>query len=823
MRISDVAYLEAMRSTGTPLNPWTLPEPPPFYASDTKLAMDRAMGPGVSDLYNSLLNGPFSEGLGFLGYPYLAELSQRPEYRRVVEIWAAEATRKWIEFSGDAERIKLVEAELDRFKVRDHFRRVIELDGYFGRGQLFPDLGHRLESPELSKPLIAKAKIKPGALKGFKVVEPFWSYPGEYESTNPLAPDFYKPRSWYVMQGRVHASRMLTIVGREMPDMLKPAYSFGGLSLSQMIKPYVDNWLRTRQSVSDLLHSFSTPVLKTNMGAVLQGGGAESIVRRAQMFNQTRDNRGLMIIDMEAEDFGNVSTPLGSIDHLQAQAQEQIASVSGIPLVILLGVTPSGLNASSDGEVRTFYATIAGYQERVLHEPLRRIIDMVQLNIDGRIDPDLTWTFVDLWETPETEKAAVRKSDADADVAYVGAGIVSAEDVRKRITSDEESPYYGMELEEPELPDDFDPDADGGDPGEEPDDEGEPKPAMDAGDWSEGKHPRRKDGKFGSGGGSGSAPDPTGGEGRGAHAAPSSPTPERKEEPKPVDPKVAEILGAERVAKLQALMADKNSKAQDILDALEPMDHVSAAGEPTLREDQEPDEAFWNSRTYRNDAGERMTAKQAVRYLMTKADNYATEKGGIGVKHDKQARILLGPPAAGKSTSAEQIARTEGYAIVDGDDAKKVIPEFEGGVGASRVHEESGKIGAQVLDKMLDSGANVILPLVGGSPGSIRKRIELLRARGYNVTVDLVDVSPDEAARRMAGRTMRTGRHISSKYFASIGDGPAKTYEALKAEYGDKIGTGRIDGNGAFQQETYLEANNHPGAKKGYRLFGEGK
>ncbi|WP_198327721.1 hypothetical protein [Mesorhizobium sp. WSM1497] len=34
---------------------------------------------------------------------------------------------------------------------------------------------------------------------------------------------------------------------------MKPTYSFGGLSLSQMVKPYVDNWLETRQSVNDII------------------------------------------------------------------------------------------------------------------------------------------------------------------------------------------------------------------------------------------------------------------------------------------------------------------------------------------------------------------------------------------------------------------------------------------------------------------------------------------------------------------------------------------------------------------------------------------
>lgn len=522
--ISDMALAEARGAFGEALNPWKLPSPPPWIGGQTEaMAMDRAGGPGISDIYNWAVNGAFSEGLGFLGYPYLAELSQRPEYRRVSEIWASEATRKWIKLGGSTpERIDAIEKQLARFKIRDRFRRLAELDGFFGRGQLFVDLGHAITSPELAKPLIAKAKVKPRSIKNFKVVEPFWSYPGSYQSSNPLAPDFYIPRQWFVMNGDVHATRLLTIVGREMPDMLKPAYSFGGLSLSQMVKPYVDNWLRTRQSVSDLLHSFSTMVLATDMSTILGGGQAKSLLDRLDLFNRARDNRGVMAINKESEELTNVSTPLGTLDKLQAQAQEQIASVSGIPLVVLLGVTPSGLNASSDGEIRTFYATIKAYQERVFRDPLQRVLDLVQYDLDGQCDETLTFEFLDLWETPESEKAQIRKSDADMDVAYVGAGIVSNEEVRARIVQDEDSPYFGMELDDnaPEMPGEEEVDEDGNPLPDGPDDDGGPgdddsdpdgdKPglAQDAGKWDEGKHPRAKNGQFGSGGGGGSSPAP---------------------------------------------------------------------------------------------------------------------------------------------------------------------------------------------------------------------------------------------------------------------------------------------------------------------------
>ena len=40
--------------------------------------------------------GARSENLNWLGYPFLAELAQRSEYRQITETLAKEATRKWI-------------------------------------------------------------------------------------------------------------------------------------------------------------------------------------------------------------------------------------------------------------------------------------------------------------------------------------------------------------------------------------------------------------------------------------------------------------------------------------------------------------------------------------------------------------------------------------------------------------------------------------------------------------------------------------------------------------------------------------------------------
>lgn len=423
----------------------------------TGMAMDAL--PSTSDISAYISQQAYHEGLGFLGYPYLAELSQRAEYRHVASIWAEHCTRKWIKLSGPDAKVKKIEAEMKRLAVRELFREVIEKECFFGRAHLFMDFGDFDKPAELSVPLVMdKRKINPNRpLKRLAVIEPMWAYPGPYDAQNPLAPDFYKPSSWYLSGRTVHASRLLTMVGRPMPNMLKPAYAFGGVALTQMCKPYVDNWLRTRQSVSDLTYSFSVMVLATDMETVLGGGAADNLFMRVDLFNKTRDNRGTFVIDKNAEEFSNVSAPIAGLDKLQAQALENISSVSGIPLVILLGITPSGLNASSEGEIRVFYDKIIAYLEKVCGPELDALLQVIQLSLFGDIDPGITYEFESLWEMSDKDKAEIRKSDAEADGMYIDKGVIDADECRARLNDEEGGMYNGaLPGAAPGVPDDGD-------------------------------------------------------------------------------------------------------------------------------------------------------------------------------------------------------------------------------------------------------------------------------------------------------------------------------------------------------------------------------
>ncbi len=439
------------------IKPFQIPKPPPgvLPKESHALAMDEQPGIVVAAGWASGYNWAFREGLEFLGYPYLAELSQRPEYRRIVEIIATEMTRKWITLHsvGDenkTDKIAKIEDELSRLQAQRAFKICAEQDGFFGRAHLYIDTGATDDRDELMTPIgngrdaLSKRKIGKGDLKGLRPVEAVWTYPTNYNSNDPLKGDWYKPDMWFVMGKRIHVSRLLTFIGREVPDLLKPAYSFGGLSLTQMAKPYVDNWLETRQSVNDAISAYSTFVLKTTMSEQLQVGG-EELNKRAELFNNLRNNRGLMMLDKEAEDFANVAAPLSTLDMLQAQAQEHMASVSGIPLVKLLGVTPSGLNASSDGEIRCFYDWIAAYQKALFEVNLTKVIDFVQLSLFGEVDQGITFEFEPLWALDEKEKAEVEKIEAETAQVRIDSGVISPEEEREVVANKAGSPYHGLD------------------------------------------------------------------------------------------------------------------------------------------------------------------------------------------------------------------------------------------------------------------------------------------------------------------------------------------------------------------------------------------
>lgn len=390
-------------------------------------------------------------GGGFPGFAYLSSLATRAEFRAFAATMSTEVTRKWIKFTSKKDddsandKISTIESEVERLGVRGVFQQAVEHDCLFGRAQIF--IG--ISGADRGKPLILDPRtIKKGSLERVVPIEAIWTTPAAYNALDPASPDFYRPSKWFVLGKEVHSSRLLNIVTRPLPDILKPAFNFAGLSLSQLAEPYVDNWLRTRQSVADLINNFSVTALATSMNQVLQGDddGSE-LVARATLFTALRSNKGLMLLDKDREDLVQLNVPLSGLHELQAQSQEHMCSVSRMPAIVLTGISPSGLNASSEGEIRVFYDWISAQQEAFWREPLDVIVKCAQLSLFGEIDPDIGFEFVPLYQMTAKEESDIRESNSRTATAYISSGVIDPSEERERLARDPHSGYQGIDTD----------------------------------------------------------------------------------------------------------------------------------------------------------------------------------------------------------------------------------------------------------------------------------------------------------------------------------------------------------------------------------------
>lgn len=380
----------------------------------------------------------------FLGYTALANLSQNGLIRAGVEMRANEMTRKWGELTrkgktDNKDDLSELTEQMEKFDVKDLFRKAACMCGYLGGCLLFIDTGE--DETRLADPLVLDNRtFKQGGLKRFKMIEPYFVTPGGYNSTEPLADDYFKPSIWYVQGKPIHASRLIYFSENELTSLLKPAYNFFGLPLAQRVLDAVAHFTENREAAGRLLQKYALTVLKTNMATVLQGGYDNDLKNRIMYFVQNRSNDGCAAIDKEQEDLVLQTTSLAGVTDMVRQSMEYVAAMFCEPVTKMWGLSPNGFS-TGDAELKNHYDNISAQQKQIFGEAIKRVIRVLQINLYGKIDESIIFNFTPLEDDDERATAETNKIQVDTDTALINANIISAKEARQRLIDDENSGY----------------------------------------------------------------------------------------------------------------------------------------------------------------------------------------------------------------------------------------------------------------------------------------------------------------------------------------------------------------------------------------------
>lgn len=402
----------------------------------------------------------------FPGFGELALLSQNGIIQNIIQTIADETFKNGIQIISIDEnesgkelankKIKRLEQLMTELSFQDTAKALVRKTMTYGGAFLYPKL--KGDDNERDKELlINSSKIKVGDLKYFKILEPVDCYPVNYNASDPFAYNYYNPQEWNALGQTTHNTRMMHFTYNNVDRLLLPTYQFQGISMIQLVLPYLTNFESIRNAINGIINRYNLNVIKTNMTALVNYDESsdpfqdtQTFEDRMSYFNQLRDNYGILALDMATEEFQQFTMSLTGLDKLYSQALEIVCAICRIPATKLLGIAPQGFNATGEHEMNNFYDFIRNVQ-MAFNPIIKKSMDIMQLSEFGEIDPALSFKWNELEAINDLERAQVQHHKAQAFTAYKQEGIVTATEIRQTLAKDPDSEFLGMEIENPEL------------------------------------------------------------------------------------------------------------------------------------------------------------------------------------------------------------------------------------------------------------------------------------------------------------------------------------------------------------------------------------
>lgn len=160
----------------------------------------------------------------------------------------------------------------------------------------------------------------------------------------------------------------------------------------------------------------------------------DTIRRRLSLMDMSRSVARSLLLDADGESYERVEVgALTGVADIMDRMTSQLSAVTGIPVTILMGKSPAGLNATGESDIRAWYDTIAADRTKMMLPPLTEVVRLVLLSREGPTGGEVPqgWKvqFPPLWQPTPSEEAELRAKVATTDAAYIQAQVLTPEEV----------------------------------------------------------------------------------------------------------------------------------------------------------------------------------------------------------------------------------------------------------------------------------------------------------------------------------------------------------------------------------------------------------
>jgi phage-related protein (TIGR01555 family) len=230
----------------------------------------------------------------------------------------------------------------------------------------------------------------------------------------------------------IHETRVLRLEGARTSATRRERNRGWPESVLQKVDETLTQFGSSWQGVSHLMIDAAQGVFKVKgLMDMLAGGDKETLQSRMELVELNRSVARAIMVDAEMEDFKREAYTFGGIPDILKAFVVRLAGAARMPVMVLFGQSPTGLNATGDGEIRLWYDRVQAYQRQALAPAITRFWELMfaAQDFEGEAPPEWTVVFERLWQMTDQEQAELEKTVAEKDKIYIDAGVLLPEEV----------------------------------------------------------------------------------------------------------------------------------------------------------------------------------------------------------------------------------------------------------------------------------------------------------------------------------------------------------------------------------------------------------
>lgn len=230
-------------------------------------------------------------------------------------------------------------------------------------------------------------------------------------------PEFYNVSGYYGGWFTVHESRLLMFHGGVLPRQQRRNRNDWGAKVYEKMFNDIVRYDSGLSLTLMALSRLSQGVLKLAglAGKLSYDDGEKEVRKRLQVIDMARHMMNTIALD-ENDEYSQENMTINGVTDIIDRFQTAISAVTEIPVTILFGVSPGGLNSTGKADFENYYNMVRRIQKRTLKPQLLRLIYLLGQCSDYGIHlPDkYTLEFNPLWQPTEKEQADTENIKAQA-------------------------------------------------------------------------------------------------------------------------------------------------------------------------------------------------------------------------------------------------------------------------------------------------------------------------------------------------------------------------------------------------------------------------